>query len=147
MRSVYYLLQAKSATKDHFLKIFLIFFVTLIWCMLPFDVWPSFPVTTCWSLVAILARQLYSRLNVVRLQFFFCNFFLIFNCRSLFNKATYLAALCRLRSPFAIRDANSKQSKTKIYEKTHLLLWILAVIDRYESHLMIVMIFVTQNNF
>ena len=32
-------------------------------------------------------------------------------------------------------------------KKTHLLLRILAVIGRYGSHLMIVMIFVTQNNF
>ena len=39
------------------------------------------------------------------------------------------------------------QSKAKIYEKTHLLLRILAVIGRYGPHLMIVMIFVTQNNF
>ena len=43
--------------------------------------------------------------------------------------------------------ANSNwQSKTKIYEKNHLLLRILAVIGRYGSHLMIVMIFLTQNN-
>ena len=72
---------------------------------------------------------------------------MVFNCRSLFNEAAYLAALRRLRSPFAIRDADSKQSKTKIYEKSHLLLRILAVIGRYGPHLMIVMIFVTQNNF
>ena len=58
-----------------------------------------------------------------------------------------LAALHWLRSPYAIRDANSKQSNTKIYEKTYLLLWISAVIGRYEPHLMIVVIFVTQNNF
>ena len=32
-------------------------------------------------------------------------------------------------------------------KKNHLLLRILAVISRYGSHLMIVMIFVTQNNF
>ena len=76
-------------------------------------------------------------------------FSVVFNCRSLFNEAAYLAALRRLRSPFAIRDANAKQSKTKIYggEKTHLLLRISAVIGRYGPHLMIVMIFVTQNNF
>ena len=37
--------------------------------------------------------------------------------------------------------------KDKIWKKTCLLLWILAVIGRYGSHLMIVMIFVTQNNF
>ena len=55
---------------------------------------------------------------------------MVFNCRSLFNNATYLEALRRLRSPFAIRDANSEQSKTKIYdEKNHLLLRILAVSD------------------
>ena len=47
----------------------------------------------------------------------------------------------------------NKNKKTKIYEKKqnkktpHLLLRILAVIGRYGSHLMIVMIFVTQNNF
>ena len=64
-----------------------------------------------------------------------------------FNEAAYLAALRRLRSPFAIRDADSKQLKTKIYEKTHLLLRISAVIGRHGPHLMIVMIFVTQNNF
>ena len=78
---------------------------------------------------------------------FFCTFSVVFNCRSLFNEAAYLAALHWLRSPFAIRDADSKQSKTKIYEKNHLLLQILAVIGRYGPHLMIVMIFVTQNNF
>ena len=66
-----------------------------------------------------------------------------FNCRSLFNEATYLPALCWLCLPFAICDANSKQSKKK-YEKTHLLLQIMAVIGRYGPHLMI---FVTQNNF
>ena len=38
------------------------------------------------------------------------------------------------------------ETKTKIYEK-NLLLQILAVIGRYGPHLMIVMIFVTQNNF
>ena len=72
---------------------------------------------------------------------------MVFNCRSLFNEAAYLAALRRLRSPFAIRDADSKQSKTKIYEKSHLLLRILAVIGRFGPHLTVVMIFVTQRNF
>ena len=38
-------------------------------------------------------------------------FSVVFNCRSLFNEAAYLAALRRLHSPFAIRDADSKQSK------------------------------------
>ena len=97
----------------------------------------------------ILARESYSQLNVLRLQFFSI-LFLFFNCHSLFNEAAYLAAFRRLRSPFAIHDANSKQSKTKIYEKkNHLLLRIWAVIGRYRLHLMIVnvIIFVTQNNF
>ena len=71
---------------------------------------------------------------------------MVFKCRSLFNEATYLAALSQLHSPFAILEANSKQLKTKIYEKNHLLLQITAVIGRYGPHLMIVMIFVTQNN-
>ena len=72
---------------------------------------------------------------------------MVFNCRRLFNEAAYLAALRRLRSPFAIRDSDSKQSKTKIYDekKNHLWLRISAVIGRYGPHLMIVMIFVTQN--
>ena len=103
--------------------------------------------------MSILARQLYSRLNVLRLQFFFIHFLTIertqqvfFNCRSLFNEAAYLAALRRLCLPFAIHDANSKQ-RQKYMKKNHLLLWISAVVGRYGPHLMIVMIFVTQNNF
>ena len=42
-------------------------------------------------------------------------------------------------------DSN-RQSKKNIWKKNHLLLLILAVIGRYGSHLMIVMLFVTQNN-
>ena len=101
----------------------------------------------------ILARQSQSRLNVLTgLHFFIIIFFhsftAVFNCGSLFNEAAYLAALRRLRSPFAIRDAYSKQSKTKIYEKKFtFLLQISAVFGRYGPHLMIVMIFVTQSNF
>ena len=96
----------------------------------------------------ILARQSYSRLNVpTQTAILQLAFSVVFNCRSLFNEAAYLAALRRFRSPFAIRDADSKQSKTKIYEKNHLLLQISAVIGRYGPHLMTVMIFVTQNNF
>ena len=72
-------------------------------------------------------------------------FSVLFNCRSLFNEAAYLAALHRLRSPFAIRDANSKQRQFFFF-LTHLLLRISAVIGRYGPHLMIVMISVTQNN-
>ena len=44
-------------------------------------------------------------------------------------------------------EPTGTDNQTKINEKTHLLLRILAVIGRYGSHLMIVMIFVTQNNF
>jgi len=71
------------------------------------------------SLVPMLARQSYSRLNVLRLQLllFSVYFPCVFNCRSLFNEAAYLAALRRPRSPFAICDTDSKQSETKIYEK------------------------------
>ena len=95
------------------------------------------------SLVPILARQSYSRLNVLRLQFF-RTFSVVFNCRSLFNEAAHLAVPRRLRSPFAIRDANSKQSKTKIYD---FFCFTFCCGFRYGPHLMIVMIFVTQNNF
>ena len=77
--------------------------------MLHFDVWPSFPVTNVnASLMPILARQSYSRLNVFRLQFFSVHFpcFLI-----------AVACLTRpLRSPFAIHDADSKQSKKNIWK-------------------------------
>ena len=75
---------------------------------------------------------------------------MVFNCRSLFNEAAHLVAPRRLRSPFAIHDADSKQSKTKIYEKQNkiiIFLRISAVIGRYGPHLMIMVIFVTQNNF
>ena len=45
--------------------------VSSIQRMLPFDVWPSFSSNNLnASLVPILAGQSYSRLNVVRLQFF-----------------------------------------------------------------------------
>ena len=108
-----YRLQAKSATKDDFFHIFLSLIVSSSRRMLPFDLVFSNNVNA--SLVPILARQLYSRLNVLRLHFFPRTFSVVFNCRSLINEAAYLAALRRLRSPFAIRDADSKQSKTKIY--------------------------------
>ena len=96
-----------------------------------------------------LARQSYittqhSQIAIFSVHFLFL--FIVVYCRSLFNEAADLASLCRLRSPFAIRDTNSKQSKTKIYEKTHLLLRISAVTGKCGPHLMIVMIFVTQNN-
>ena len=123
-----YRLHPKSATRDDFFHIFLSLIVSLSRRMLPFLL-SSNNVNT--FLVPNLARQSYSRLNVLRLQFF-RTFFVIFNCRSLFNEAPYLAALRRLRSPFAIRDANSKQSDKN-----------LAVIGRCGPHLMIVMIFVT----
>ena len=79
--------------------------------------------------------------------FFPRSFSMVFNCCSLFNEAAYLAELRWLRSPFAIRDADPKQSKTKIYEENYLLLRISAVFGRSGPQLMIVMIFVTPNNF
>ena len=115
--------------------------------MLPFDVWPSFPVTT-WTLpYADFGKIIVLTMNVLILQFFSSSFSAVFNCRSLFNEAAYLAALRRLRSPSAIRDADSKQSKTKIYEENYLLLRISTVFGRFGPHVMIVMIFVTPNNF
>ena len=114
--------------------------------MLPFDVWPSFPVNA--SFVPILARQSYSRLNVLSRLHFFRSFSAVFNCRSWFNEAAYLAALRRLRSPFAIRDWRRLETiKDENIWNNHLLLRISAVIGRCGPHLMIVVIFVTQNNF
>ena len=45
------------------------------------------------------------------------------------------------------RTDNQRQKYIEKKKKNHLLLRISAVIGRYGSHLMIVMIFVTQNNF
>ena len=55
---------------------------------------------------------------------------------------------CYLETRSNVKRQHELAIKDKIYEekKTHLLLWILAVIGRYGPHLMIV-IFVTQNNF
>jgi len=138
-----------DSTKGEFFHIFLSLIVSSSRLMFPFDVWPSFPVTM-WT----LPYADFGKTIVVRTHdwtFSDCNFFprsfsAVFNCRSLFNEAAYLAALRRLRLSFAIRDADSKQSKTKIYEKNHLLLRISAVIGRSiwtSFHV----IFVTQNNF
>ena len=80
-----------------------------------------------------------------QIAIFFHTFSVFFNCCGLFNEAAYLAALRRLRVPFAIHDTMIKDKN--IYEKNHLLLRISTVIGRYGPHLMIVMIFVTQNNF
>ena len=44
-------------------------------------------------------------------------------------------------------SSGTDNQRQKYMKKNHLLLQILAVIGRYGSHLMIVMIFVTQNNF
>ena len=91
--------------------------------MLPFDVWPSFPVTM-WTLpYADFGKTILLTTERSHWIAIFSPhpFTAVFNFRSLFNEAAYLAALRRLRSPFAIRDADSKQSKTKIYdEKNHL---------------------------
>ena len=130
-------LQPKSTTKGDFFHIFLFLIFSSSWRMVPFDVLPSFLVTT-WTLPSC---QFWQDNRTHNWMFSDCIFFpgtfsMFFNChrRSLFNEAAYLAALRQLCSPFAIRDADSKQSKTKIYDKNHLLLWILAVISRYGSH-------------
>ena len=141
-------LQPKSATKGDFFHKLLSLIVSSSPLMLPFDVWPSFPSN---NVNASLCRFRQDN-RTHEWTFSDCNFFPFifrgsYNYRSLLNEAAYLAVLRRLRSPFEIRDADSKQSKPKIYEKNHLLLRILAVIGRYGPHLMIVMIFVTQDNF
>ena len=41
----------------------------------------------------------------------------------------------------------TNNQREKYMKKTHILLRVLAVISRYTSHLMIVMIFLSQNNF
>ena len=109
-----YRLQPKSGTKGDFFHIFVSLIVSSSQLMLPFDVWPSFPVTT-WT---VPWCRFWQDSRTHDSTFSDCNCFrtfsVVFNCRSLFNEAAYLAALHRLRSPFAIRDADSKQSKTKI---------------------------------
>ena len=145
--------QPRFATKGRVFS-YIIVFVSSSRRMLPFDVWLRFPVTTSlserlpWIACADFGKTKIVLTTTQRLIAFFSRTFsVVFDCRSLFNEAAYLAALRRLRSPFAKsrRDVNSKwQSKTKIYEKTHLLLRILVDI---RTSWKIVMIFVTQNNF
>ena len=133
--------------KVSFFHIFLSLIVSSSQLLLPFDIWPCFPVTM-WTLpYADFGKTIVLTTEHSQIAIFFRSFFTVFNCRSLFNEDAYLAALRRLRSPFTIRNADLKQSKTKIYEKNHPLFRISAVIGRYGPHLMIVMIFVTQNNF
>ena len=99
-----------------FSYIFLSLIVSSSRRMLSFDVWPSFPVTT-WTLPYISAdfgKTIILTTQRSQIAFFPVHFRWFFNCLSLFNEAAYLAALCRLRSQFAISDANSKQSRTKI---------------------------------
>ena len=62
---------------------------------------------------------------------------MVFNCLSLFNEAAYLAALRRLRSPFAISDAQTRtnqRQKYMILKIFYLLLRISAVTGRYGPH-------------
>ena len=140
-------LQPKSATKGELFHIFLSLSVSSSRLILPFDVWPSFPVTTWMLPYADFGKIIVFTTERSQTAFFPRSFSMVFNCCSLFNEAAHLAALRRFRSPFAIRDANSKQSKTIFYYfVNHLLLRILAVIGRYGPNLMIVIIFVTKNN-
>ena len=101
------------------------------------------------SLVPIFGKTIIFTTQRSQIDFPPRTFSVVFNCCSLFNEAADLAALRRLRSLFAIRDANSKQSKTKniLKKKKKKLLRISAVLGRYGPYLMTVMIFVTQNNF
>ena len=85
--------------------------------MLPFDVWPSFSVTT-WTLPyadfgkTIILRTEHSQIAIFSVHS--ARFLIAIACLTM---PLYLAALFRLCSPFAICDINLKQSKTKIYEK------------------------------
>ena len=115
-------LQPKSATKGEFCcccffpHIFWFLIVTSRRLMLPFDAWTSFPLTM-WTLpYADFGKTIVLTTERSQIAIFFRSFSAVFNCRSLFNEAAYLAALRPLRSPFAIRDADSKQAKTKIYD-------------------------------
>ena len=58
----------------------------------------------------------------------------------------YLGQTSKGNTDEPVRTDNQKQ-KYMMEKKNHILLRILAVIGRYGSHLMIVRIFVTQNNF
>ena len=113
-------------------------------CPLTFYLVPSNNVNA--SLVPILARHSYSRLNILRLQFFRA-FSVVFNCGSLFNEAAYVSALRRLRSPLWQSLTPTRNNQRQKYMKNLLLLRTSAGISRYGPRLMIVMIFVTQNNF
>ena len=119
--------------------------VSSSWRMLPFDLVSQKQRERFLS--ALVGKAIVLATQRPQIAIFSVNFPWVFTCRSLFNEAAYLAALRRLRSPFAIRDAESKQPKTQTYDKTHLLLRNLAVIGRYGPCLMIVTIFVTQINF
>ena len=113
-------------------------------CPLTFYLVPSNNVNA--SLVPILARQSYSRLNILRLQFFRA-FSVVFNCGSLFNEAAYVSALRRLRSPLWQSLTPTRNNQRQKYMKNLLLLRTSAGISRYGPRLMIVMIFVTQITF
>ena len=96
----YLLITGKIRNKRWFFSSSDFFFVSSIRRMLPFDVWPSFPVTT-WTLpYADFGKTIVLTTQHSQIANFFRTFSVVFNCRSLFNEATYLAALCRLRSPF-----------------------------------------------
>ena len=83
-------LQPKSATKGDFFHIFLSLIVSSRWLMLPFDVWPSFSVTTMNASLSWFWQDNHTH----NWTFSDCNFFrsfsAVFNCRSLFKKAAYL---------------------------------------------------------
>ena len=108
--------QPKSVTKGEFLSHSFVFVSSQR--ILPFDIWPSFLVTMwtfpkcrCWQ-GKRTHDSTFSDCN------FFCIFSVVFNCRSLFNEAAYLAALHRLRSPFAIRLETIKFKDKHIWINT-----------------------------
>ena len=132
-----YRLQQKSATKVDLFHIFLSLIVSSSRRMLPFDVWPSFPVTT-WTLLSVdFGKTIVLTTQRSQISICFRTFFVVFNCRSFLTRPAYLAALRRLR--FAICNRQFETNKDiniwfLFYFLNHLLLRISAVIGRCGPH-------------
>ena len=106
----YLLITGKIRNKRWFFSSSDFFFVSSIRRMLPFDVWPSFPVTT-WTLpYCQFWQDNCTHDSTLSDCNFFRTFFVIFNCRSLFKEAIYLAASFAICNPWrqleTIEDKN-----------------------------------------
>ena len=105
--------------------------------MLPFDVWPSFPVTT-WTLpYADFGKTIVLTTQRSQTAIFFRTFSMVFNCRSLFNEAAYLAALRGFVRHLQSVTPTRNNQRQKYMKTNHLLLRISAVIGRFGPHLII----------